>query len=77
MASKKLLKWQICEVSSKRIYTKYTDEQIENRMQFYHQNADFNEIINALFYFKFRKLLTRIFQVYKAKISYFLSGQKF
>ena len=74
---KNLLKWQICEVSSKRVYIKYTDEQIENRMRFYHQTADFDEILNALFYFKFRKLLLRIFQVYKVKVSYMLSGKKF
>lgn len=74
---KNLLKWQICEVSSKRVYIKYTDEQIENRMRFYHKTADFDEIINALFYFRFRKLLIRIFQVYKVKISYMLSGKKF
>ena len=75
--SKNLLKWQICEVSSKRVYIKYTDEQIENRMRFYHQTADFDEILNALFYFRFRKILLRIFQVYKVKLSYMLSGKKF
>ncbi len=74
---KNLLKWQICEVSSKRVYIKYSDEQIENRMRFYHQNADFDEIINSLFYFRFRKLLWRIFQVYKTKLSYKLSGKTF
>lgn len=72
-----LLKWQICEVSSKRVYIKYTDEQIENRMRFYHRTANFDEIINALFYFKFRNLLRRIFQVYKVKLSYRLAGKKF
>ena len=74
---KNLLKWQICEVSSKRVYTKYTDEQIENRMRFYHSTADFDEIINALFYFKFRNLLKRVFQVYKTKIQYKLAGKTF
>jgi len=74
---KNLLKWQICEVSSKRVYTKYTDEQIENRMRFYHQTADFDEIINALFYFKFRNLVKRVFQVYKTKIQYKLAGKTF
>lgn len=74
---KNLLKWQICEVSSKRVYTKYTDEQIENRMKFYHQNASFDEIINALFYFRFNNLLKRIFQVYKTKVEYMFAGKKF
>jgi len=72
-----LLKWQICEVSSKRVYIKYTDEQIENRMRFYHKHASFEEIIDALFYFKFKNLLKRIFQVYKTKLSYKLSGKRF
>ena len=74
---KNLLKWQICEVSSKRVYTKYTDEQIENRMRFYHNTADFDEIINALFHFKFRNLFKRILQVYKVKLEYKLSGRTF
>jgi flavin-dependent dehydrogenase len=72
-----LLKWQICEVSSKRVYIKYSDEQIENRMKFYHQNASFDEIINALFYFRFKNLMKRIFQVYQVKLQYALSGKKF
>jgi flavin-dependent dehydrogenase len=72
-----LLKWQICEVSSKRVYIKYTDEQIENRMKFYHQNASFDEIINALFYFRFKNLMKRIFQVYQVKLQYMISGKKF
>jgi len=74
---KNLLKWQICEVSSKRVYIKYTDEQIENRMKFYHQNASFDEIINALFYFRFKNLMKRIFQVYQVKLQYAFSGKKF
>jgi len=72
-----LLKWQICEVSSKRVYIKYSDEQIENRMKFYHQNASFDEIINALFYFKFKNLMKRIFQVYHVKFQYMVSGKTF
>ncbi|QTY27238.1 NAD(P)/FAD-dependent oxidoreductase [Flavobacterium sp. CS20] len=74
---KNLLKWQICELSSKRVYIKYTDEQIENRMKFYHDNASYDEFLNMLFHFKFRKIGLRIIQVFKTKLSYKLSGKTF
>lgn len=63
-----LLKWQISELSSRRIYGIYTDAQIENRMKYYHQVTKLDGVIDALFNFKFNKLLIRVFQVYQLKI---------
>ncbi len=65
---KHLLKWQLCEVSSRRVYGKYTDEQVEKRMEYYHQSTDIDGVIDTLFYFKFKKVLGRVFDVYYLKL---------
>lgn len=72
-----LLKWQISEVSSKRMYSKYTDDQIENRIRFFHQKTTIDDLINTLFNFKFNKIIIRIFQVYWLKIKFLFTGKKF
>lgn len=64
---KHLLKWQISEVSSRRMYGKYTDDQIEKRIYYFHKSTDINSLIDTLFNFRFNKLVWRIFQVYYLK----------
>ena len=63
-----LLKWQVCELSSKRVYGKYTDKQIENRMRYYHQVTQLDGVVDSLFNFNFRKLFLRILMVYHLKL---------
>lgn len=64
---KHLLKWQISEVSSRRMYGKYNDEQIEKRIYYFHKSTDINGLIDTLFNFRFNRLIWRIFQVYYLK----------
>ena len=61
---KHLLKWQISEVSSRRMYGKFTDTQIEKRIHYFHKSTDINDLIDVLFHLKFKQLLKRILQVY-------------
>ncbi len=63
-----LLKWQVCELSSKRVYGKYTDKQIEDRMKYYHKVTELDGVVDSLFNFKFRKLILRIIMVYHLKL---------
>lgn len=62
--AKHLLSWQLCELAARRVYTKYTDEQIEARMQAYHKITDIDVVINTLFEFKFSKVYHRIALLY-------------
>ena len=53
-------KWYLCEASTRRVYNKYNDEQIEKRVQYYHQNVNIDGLINVLFNFNFNKIISRI-----------------
>lgn len=63
-----LLKWQVCELYSKRVYGKYTDKHIEDRIKYYHQVTQLDGVVDSLFNFKFRKLFLRILMVYHLKL---------
>ena len=65
---KHLLKWQISEVSCRRMYSKYNDSQIEKRISYLYKSTDINSLIDTLFNFRFSRLILRIFQVYYLKL---------
>lgn len=62
-----LIKWQMGEVSSRRMYDRYSDAQIERRIQYFHSNLTLDDLIDTLFNFRFDKIIFRIFQVYYFK----------
>ncbi len=62
--SKNLLSWQLCELAARRVYTKYSDTQIEDRMRAYHKVSDIDVIIASLFDFKFSKIYKRVGLLY-------------
>lgn len=64
---KHLLKWLFSEISSKRMYGKYTDEEIEKRVFYFHKSTNIDGIIDTLFNFRFNRLIWRILQVYFLK----------
>jgi len=74
---KKLLKWQLSEYSARRMYSQYTDNQIENRVQFLHKNFNIDQMIDSLFNFKYNMLFVRFFQYAFLKISYIFKKEKF
>lgn len=57
---KYFFKWYLCEASTRRMYNKYDDEKIEKRVQYYHQNANIDGLINVLFNFNFNKIIYRL-----------------
>ncbi|WP_299666762.1 NAD(P)/FAD-dependent oxidoreductase [uncultured Polaribacter sp.] len=67
---KKLLKWRLSEVSARRMYSRYSDAQIENRVQFFQQNFSIDVLIDSLFNFKYNKMLSRIFSFLWLKLKY-------
>ncbi|MBL4604600.1 MAG: NAD(P)/FAD-dependent oxidoreductase [Flavobacteriaceae bacterium] len=74
---KKLLKWRLSEFSGRRMYSRYSDEQIENRVKFFYQNFTIDDMVQSLFNFKYNKVVGRVFQLLALKISYFLKKEKF
>ena len=73
----KLFKWRLSEVSARRMYSKYTDQQVENRIQFFHKNFSIDVLIESLFNFKYNQMLLRTFQYLLLKIRYFFRKEKF
>ena len=73
----KLFKWRLSEVSARRMYSKYTDQQVENRIQFFHKNFGIDMLIQSLFNFKYNQMLLRTFQYLLLKIRYFFRKEKF
>lgn len=65
---KYLLKWRITELSSRRMYGKYTDEQIEKRMGYFHKSTNIDDLIDTLFNFNFNRVVYRVLQVYYLRI---------
>lgn len=74
---KKLLKWRLSEVSARRMYSRYSDQQVENRVQFFHKNFDTDVLIDSLFNFKYNRIGSRIFQYILLKIRYLFKKEKF
>ncbi len=67
---KHLLKWQISEVSSGKMYGRYGDKKIEERFRFYHLCTDIDGAIDNFFHFNFVQLMKKIVQVYYYKTLY-------
>jgi digeranylgeranylglycerophospholipid reductase len=74
---KKLLKWRLSEVSARRMYSKYSDEQIENRVHFFKQNFSIDILIDSLFNFKYNKMVFRIFSFLWLKLKYKFNKENF
>ena len=74
---KKLLKWRLSEISGRRMYSKYSDIQVENRVKFFHKNFNIDDMVQSLFNFKYNKLFSRMFQFLLLKISYMMKKEKF
>ena len=74
---KKLLKWRLSEFSARRMYSRYSDKQIENRVKFFHQKFSIDDMIDSLFNFKYNQLFSRVVQLILLKLNYFIKGQKF
>lgn len=70
-------KWKLSEFSAARLYSRYTDTQIENRIRFFHKNFTIQDMIDTLFNFKYNKVLVRAFQYSFLKIKYLLKKEKF
>jgi flavin-dependent dehydrogenase len=75
--NKKLLKWKLSEFSGRRMYSQYTDNQVENRVKFFYKNFTIDDMIASLFNFKYNKLFTRAFQYSLLKLSYLFKKEKF
>lgn len=74
---KKLLKWKLSEFSGRKMYSRYTDKQVENRVKFFYENFSIDDMIQSLFNFKYNKLFTRIFQYSFLKFSFLFKKEKF
>ena len=74
---KKLLKWRLSEVSARRMYSRYTDQQVENRVNFFHENFNTDVLVESLFNFKYNRVVSRIFQFLLLKIKYTFRKEKF
>lgn len=74
---KKLLKWRLSEVSARRMYSRYTDQQVENRVKFFHKNFNTDVLVESLFNFKYNRVVSRIFQFLLLKMKYTFRKEKF
>lgn len=74
---RKGFKWRLSELSARRMYSRYSDEQVENRIQFFHNRFSTDDIIASLFNFKYNKVFFRFFQMLALKTSFALRGKKF
>lgn len=75
--NKKLIKWKLSEYSARRMYSRYTDNQVENRVNFLNKNFTINDIIDSLFNFKYNKPFSRLFQYTFLKVQFLFKKQKF
>lgn len=75
--SRKLLKWRLSEFSARRMYSRYTDIQIENRVKFFQENFSTTDMVQSLFNFKYNRIFARVFQLLALKLSFRFKGQKF
>lgn len=74
---RKKKKWKLSEFSAARMYSRYTDHQVENRVRFLHRNFTIDDMIDSLFNFKYNKVLLRAFQYTWLKFRYFIRNEKF
>lgn len=74
---RKGFKWRLSELSARRMYSRYSDEQVENRVQFFHKNFSTEDMIESLFNFKYNKVVFRFFQLLWLKTSFALRNKKF
>ena len=74
---RKGFKWRLSELSARRMYSRYSDEQVENRVQFFHKNFSTEAMIESLFNFKYNKVVFRFFQLLWLKTSFALRNKKF
>lgn len=74
---KKKRKWKLSEYSAGRMYSRYTDTQVENRIRFFHKNFSINDMIDSLFNFKYNKVLLRAFQYSFLKFKYLFKKERF
>lgn len=74
---RKGFKWRLSELSARRMYSRYSDEQVENRVQFFHKNFSTEAMIESLFNFKYNKVVFRFFQMLWLKTSFALRNKKF
>jgi flavin-dependent dehydrogenase len=75
--NRKGFKWRLSELSARRMYSRYSDEQVENRVQFFHKNFSTEDMIESLFNFKYNKVVFRFFQLLWLKTSFALRNKKF
>lgn len=74
---RKGFKWRLSELSARRMYSRYSDEQVENRVQFFHKNFSTEAMIESLFNFKYNKVVFRFFKLLWLKTSFALRNKKF
>lgn len=74
---KKLLKWRLSEVSARRMYSKYSDEQVENRVRFFYENYSTDVLIDSLFNFKYDQLFYRSFHFIFLKLKHLIKKEPF
>lgn len=70
-------KWKLSEYSAARMYSRYTDAQVENRVHFMNKNFTTDQIIDSLFNFKYDKVFLRAIQYSWVKLQYFFKKEKF
>ena len=75
--NRKGFKWRLSELSARRMYSRYSDEQVENRVQFFHKNFSTEDMIESLFNFKYNRVVLRFFQMLWLKTSFALRNKKF
>ena len=73
----KLLKWRLSEFSGRRMYSRYSDVQIENRVKFFHEQFSIDDMIASLFNFKYNKIFSRVFQILFIKLKFAFKKSKF
>lgn len=73
----KLLKWRLSEFSGRRMYSRYSDVQIENRVKFFHEQFSIDDMIASLFNFKYNKIFSRVFQILFIKLKFAFQKTKF
>lgn len=74
---RKWFKWKLSELSAGRMYAKYTDEQVENRVAFFYKKFSIDALIDSLFNFKYNQLILRIFQIILLKIKFTFKKESF
>jgi digeranylgeranylglycerophospholipid reductase len=57
---KYLFKWFFCETVAKRVYNTYDDAKLDLRLGQHHANISFDDFLDILFRFKFKKQIPRI-----------------